>query len=275
MLGPAPIASAPRVYKGGHMTDTIKMTTIQGIRDAQKIEERDYREIEGTGIAVARGGRVHIEDDFPDFDDFPWMTVISERGIRYAHVPAAVALAWLTPEDRAAIRTELSPEAKTSDPAVKALVARYNVWAWAIAHVASTPEEDLLVLDAKPLHSWVGKKVERLENVRITDYKTFLVEFSRQPSKGGNTSAMHVHTVWVGDRKFSFWARGARKFIFKEDEASFDFVETEVGYLNILKHSIICRDAKGKIVRRGDRRSKTKLRSAPTHLPASRREAHD
>lgn len=80
------------------MTDTIKMTTIQGIRDALKIEERDYREIEGTGLAVARGGRVRIEDDFPEIDDFPWMTVIGENGIRRAHVPAAVALAWLTPE---------------------------------------------------------------------------------------------------------------------------------------------------------------------------------
>jgi hypothetical protein len=257
------------------MTDTIKMTTIQGIRDALKIEERDYREIEGTGLAVARGGRVHIEDDFPEIDDFPWMTVIGENGIRRAHVPAAVALAWLTPEDRTTIRAELPAGAKGSDLAVKALVARYNVWGWAIVHVTATPEKDLVVLDEKPLQSWTGKKIERLENARISDYKTFLVEFSRPPSKGGNTSAMHAHTVWIGDRKFSFWARGARKFIFKEDEASFDYVETEDGYFNILPHTIFCRDAKGKTVRRGDRRPKTKLRTAPTRLPGSRREARD
>jgi hypothetical protein len=258
------------------MTETIKMTTIQGVRDAQKIEERDYREIDETGLAVARGGRVHIGDGFPEIDDFPWMTVINESGIRRAHVPAAVALAWLSPENRAAIRAENLPAgARGSDPTVKALVPRYNVWGWAIAHVATTPEEDLVIIDEKPLQSWSGKKIERLENVRISDYKTFLVEFSRPPSKGGNTSAMHAHTVWVDDRKFSFWARGACKFIFKDDKANFEYFETEDGYLNILPHTIVCRDAKGKTVRRGDRRSKTKLRSAPTRLPASRREARD
>lgn len=254
------------------MTDITKMSTFAGVRDAQKIEEREYREIEGTGLAVARGGRVFVDEDFPEVDDFPWMTVIRDDGVGRAHVPAAVALAWLTPEDRAEIRSSLGPEARVSDPAVKELVARHNVWSYAITHVATTPEEQLVILDEKPLQSREGKTIHRLENVQISDYKTFLVEYSRPPSKGGNTSAMHAHTIWVEDRKFSFWARGARKFIFKSDQASFEYYETEDGYLNILPKTIVCKDANGKVVHRGDRRSKPKLRSAPTRLPGSRRE---
>ena len=254
------------------MTDTIKMSTFSGVRDAQKIEEREFREIEGTDLAVARGGRVYLDEYFPEIDDFPWMTVIRDDGIRRAHVPAAVAVAWLSANDRAAIRVALEPGVRAGGPAVKSLVAQYNIWAHAIAHVAATPEEQLVILDEKPLQIWGDKTILRLENVQISDYKTFLVEYSRPPSKGGNTSAMHAHTIWVGDRKFSFWARGARKFIFKTDEASFDYYETEDGYLNILPRSIICRDAKGKIAHRGDRRSKAKLRSAPTRMPGSRRE---
>lgn len=257
------------------MSDTIRMSTNSGVRDAHRLEDREYREIEDTGLAVARGGRVYMEGEFPEIDDFPWMTVSVENSVRRAHVPAAVALAWLTPEERSAVRTTLDASAKASEPKVKELAAHHNVWAYAIAEVAASTEENLAVLQDRPLQYWGDKAINHLENVEISDYKTFLVEHSRPPSKGGNTSAMHAHTIWIGDRKYSFWARGARKFIFKGDQASFDYYETEDGYLNILPKTIVCRDAKGKIVRRGDRRSKAKLRSAPTRMPGSRRERRD
>lgn len=200
------------------------------------------------------------------------MTVLKQGGIYRAHIPSAVALAWLTEQQRAEIRAKLPVGSRGSDAQVKPLIERYNVWGWAIAHVAATTEEDLVVLDVKSLSSWAGREVRRIENASIDTYKTFLVEYSRPPSKGGNTSAMHAHTIWIGEMKFSFWARGSRRFVFKEDTVSFDYVETDGGYLNIVPQSIICRDGEGKIQRRGDRRSKFKLRSTPARLPASRRE---
>ena len=254
------------------MSDAIVMRTYQGVRDAMKAEERDYRGIEGSGFAVSRGGKVYLEGDFPEIDAFPWLTVLNEKGLYRAHVPAAVAWAWLTPEERAEIRAELPADVKAADDAVKALVARYNVWAYAIAHVAATPEEDLVILDEKPLQTWREHDTRRLENVQVTDYKTFLYEHSRPPSRGGNTSAIHTHSFRVGDRKFGFFARGSKKFIFAKDLASFDYYETDEGYLNVLRWTIICRDAKGKRVIRGDRRLKEKLRSAPTRLPGPRRD---
>lgn len=45
-----------------------------------------------------------------------------------------------------------------------------------------------------------------------------------------------------------FWVRHARKFILKEDEANFEYVETKYGYPKILPHTINRRDAKGKAV---------------------------
>ena len=255
------------------MANPIKMLTFHGVRDAKKVEDREYREIEGTGLAVARGGRVFLDDDFPQIDAFPWINIIRDDGIYRAHVPAAVAIAWLTLEDRTTIRAEAAGVHRSSDPEIMTLVARYNVWGWAIAHITATDEDDLVILEKKPLHKWEGKTVERREAVRIDDYKTFLFEFSRPPSKGGNTTALHTHTIWIGDEKFSFFARGARKFIFKGDAVCFDFIRTEDGYSNILSHTVICRDASGKVVLRGDRRTKLKLRTSPTRLPSSQRDA--
>ncbi len=254
------------------MTDTVKMNTVQGVRDAHRIEEREYREIEGSGIAVSRGGKVFIDEDFPEIDDFPWMTVVREDGIYRAHVPAAVAFAWLEPEARDKIRDAIPASVKATDPKVKDAVKEQNVWAWAIAHVANTPEDDMILLDEKPVATWGDKEIFRVENANIEDYKTFLVEYSRPPSKGGNTSAMHSHAFWIDGQKYSFLARGARKFVFKDDTVSFDYYVTEDGYRNILRHSIVCRDKNGKTVLRGDRRNKAQLRSAPTRLPGSRRE---
>jgi len=61
--------------------------------------------------------------------------------------------------------------------------------------------------------------------------------------------------------------------IFKRDTASFDYVVTEDGYRNVLQHTIRTRDEKGNIKARGDRRWKPTLRSRPTRLPGSGREA--
>jgi len=47
------------------------------------------------------------------------------------------------------------------------------------------------------------------------------------------------------------------------------------GYRNVLQHTIRTRDDKGKIKTRGDRSWKPQLRSGPTRLPGSRREARD
>jgi hypothetical protein len=128
-----------------------------------------------------------------------------------------------------------------------------------------------------PLRNMPEKKepqdeVHHLEGVTIDDYKTFLPEPSRPPSRGGNTSALHSHAVFIGDRKFTFLARGAKKWIFKTDTASFSYRRTPEGYLNILKKTVRTVDMTGAEVVRGDCGWKAKLRTSPGRMPGSRRE---
>jgi hypothetical protein len=116
------------------------------------------------------------------------------------------------------------------------------------------------------------KSLHRMEGVQIDDYKTFLKENSRPPSRGGNTSALHVHTMFIGEERYSFFARGSKRWIFKGDLVSFDYEVTPEGYRNVVRDSIVTVDQKGQVQLRGDRRWKPKLRTAETRMPGSRRE---
>ena len=48
----------------------------------------------------------------------------------------------------------------------------------------------------------------------VSNYKIFLAEPSRPPSKGGNTRAWHQHFLEVGGQSYSFLALGAKKWIY-------------------------------------------------------------
>jgi hypothetical protein len=116
--------------------------------------------------------------------------------------------------------------------------------------------------------------IERIENEKITEYELFLRENSRPPSKGGNTRALHSHVLLIQGEKYSFLGLGSQQWVFKSDTVSFDY-EVKDGYKNIVKESLVTLDSKGNSVLRGNRGSKPKLRTAATHLPASRREQRD
>ena len=256
------------------MTD-IPFSTFQGVRDARAVTDREFRFPDGGPIAVTRGGKVFVDDEIPEIDDFPYLSIMRDDGIWRAHVPAAVALAWLTPAERDEIRAAVAPGADRSDPRIAPLVSRYNVWAYAIVYVVNTAEADMQLVDARPLAILDGKTVQRRENVTVTDYRAFLFEPGRPPSKGGNTSALHQHAFFVDGVRYSFFARGSRMFIYQGDTVSFDYHVTPEGYHNVIKRSIVTRDAKGKTVIRGDRRNKTVLRTAPARMPGSRRDRRD
>ena len=114
----------------------------------------------------------------------------------------------------------------------------------------------------------------RVENKKVTSYSLFLQEPSRPPSRGGNTKALHSHTLEIEGEKFSFLALGSQQWVFKSDSVSFDY-EINNGYKNIIKESIVTMDRSGKAVTRGNRGFKKQLRTAPERLPGSRREQRD
>lgn len=116
--------------------------------------------------------------------------------------------------------------------------------------------------------------IHRIENVAIQKYLLVLKENSRPPSRGGNTSALHAHYLTVQGEVYSFLARGSQQWVYKSDRLTFEF-ELKGPYRNILPATIQTTDSKGRIVVRGNRSRKQKLRTAVARLPASRREARD
>lgn len=115
-----------------------------------------------------------------------------------------------------------------------------------------------------------------VEATKLTSYTTALLEPSRPPSKGGNTSALHAHRVEIDGLWYSFLALGAQKWVFASDTVAFEWAwDSTQKYRNIVKDSIRTWDRQGAPVIRGNRGSKPKLRTAQTRLPARRSEWKD
>lgn len=106
-------------------------------------------------------------------------------------------------------------------------------------------------------------------------YRTVLTEYSRPPSRGGNTNARHSHILVIEGRGYSFVAAGQRKWVFKGDTVSFEWEwDPTERYRNIVPGTMKVWDKKGDPVVRGDYYAK-QLRVAPARLPAPRREQRD
>jgi hypothetical protein len=114
----------------------------------------------------------------------------------------------------------------------------------------------------------------KIENKKISDYKLYLKENYRPPSRGGNTTALHSHVIEIEGETYSFLGLGSQQWVFKTDKVSFSF-EINAGYKNIITESIVTIDRKGQTVVRGNRGYKQTLRTAQTRMPASKREQRD
>ncbi len=111
--------------------------------------------------------------------------------------------------------------------------------------------------------------------VHAVNYRTFLVDKYRPPSRGGNTRAWHRHSIEVDGNTYSFLALGSKKWIFVNDTVEFDWEWSECNkFQNIVPSSVTTRDKDGNTVVRGERGGK-KWRTSSTRLPASRREQRD
>ena len=94
------------------------------------------------------------------------------------------------------------------------------------------------------------------------NYAAYLYEKRRPPSRGGNTGALHRHVLIIDGEKYTFFARGAKKFAYKGETISFQYKKTENNgaiYNNIEKRTISSKDKKGKVHIRGDRTFKKKI----------------
>jgi len=116
--------------------------------------------------------------------------------------------------------------------------------------------------------------VERIASSAIEEYRTYLKEPHRPPSRGGNTRALHSHVLQIRGEVYSFLALGSQQWVYKSDRVSFEF-ELNGGHRNIRKETLITVDSSGRQVIRGNRAFKLQLRSAPARLPGSRREQRD
>jgi hypothetical protein len=114
----------------------------------------------------------------------------------------------------------------------------------------------------------------KIEQKKISDYKLFLNEPHRPPSKGGNTGALHAHVLIIDGESYSFLSPGSQQWAFKTDTVSFEY-EVNGTYKNVVKESFTTIDKSGNEVVRGNRGYKPKLRTANARMPASKREQRD
>jgi hypothetical protein len=110
-----------------------------------------------------------------------------------------------------------------------------------------------------------------IETARVEEYKKYLQEKSRHPSKGGNTKALHSYVLVIDGEKYSFLALGSQQWVFKADLVSFEY-ELNGQYRDIVKETIVTVDKFKKLVVRSNRGYKKQLRTAETRMPVSRRE---
>ncbi len=255
----------------------VKMRRQNGVYDAMKVEDREYLEVPGTegilaegALGVSRGG-VFKEMDYENsyvtsevFDAWPYAFFTTQEGIVRADVTAAVALAWLDEAQRADIRIRV-PAGTRHDvkEIIDPIVAEYNVGKHAIAKIARTPEEELVTISMMPEQSKQEGVEAEIIGVTPDEYTSILFEHSRPPSRGGNTSALHLHRMKIDGEWYTFFSRGSKKLVFKNDTVSFRYILTPEGYRNVIKHTIVTHDAKGARQYRGDRRYKKTLRTAP------------
>lgn len=105
-------------------------------------------------------------------------------------------------------------------------------------------------------------EVKIVENGIVTNYQAFLFEPYRPPSKGGNTSALHSHVLWIDGVKYTFLARGSKQWVYDGDTVTFAYKVKDGKYNNIVPESLFTIDEKGEAHCRGDRRHKNPLRTA-------------
>jgi hypothetical protein len=115
-------------------------------------------------------------------------------------------------------------------------------------------------------------ELRRIVNGVVEDYQAFLHESYRPPSRGGNTSALHIHHLIIAGERYTFFARGTKKWVYKGDSVSFEYVVKDGKYRNVIPETVETKDKDGKVILRGDRRWKEIQRTAPARMPASRRE---
>ena len=119
-----------------------------------------------------------------------------------------------------------------------------------------------------------GKR-HKIGPVKVVNYRTYLVEPYRPPSRGGNTRAWHQHSFEIDEERYSFLALGTKKGVFAADTVEFEWYWDDTGrYRNVDPSTIQTIDANGQAIVRGERGSK-KWRSAPPRMPGSRREQRD
>lgn len=119
------------------------------------------------------------------------------------------------------------------------------------------------------------KQMEKVGPAPVENYRVFLVDQYRPPSKGGNTRAWHQHSFEIGDARYSFLALGAKKWVFARDTVEFEWEWDETSkYRNVVSETLRTCDHNGRPVVRGERGGK-KWRAAPPRMPASRREQRD
>lgn len=253
------------------MNEKITMQNSGKLRFPKDRALRERRPVPGLeGYTIAQNGYVAAPgEELEPPTRWPDQDILLDDAAVMLDTTIATAQAWMDDATHARIRQELPATARASEDAVQALEAQLQVSRHAIVAVARHRDgfPDAIKIQESP-----QGEAGRVELRPFEAYTTVLIEPGRPPSKGGNTRALHSHRLTIDGEHYSLLALGTKRWVFKTDVVSFDFITATEGYRNILKQSLRTFDKNGKAVPRGDRGAKSKLRTAQARAPGSRRE---
>lgn len=236
-----------------------------------------------TGLAgydVDRSGKIYPSGvDQPLDRDGLYTTVETPLGAAAVQGSNIAADIFLKSSERLDLFQRFADRFDVKSRAAKDAAKEYGVSEWVIraCTLLGDPGAELRKLLAS-LAAGNAEDLQRIgtfEKVAFEDYGgPHLEEKHRSPSRGGNTKALHSHSVVIDGKRYFWKALGAKKWAFKGDLVSFRYVELDFGGA-VLKHTFRAFDRDGVEVVRGIRDWKPSLRTASQRPPASRREQRD
>lgn len=244
-------------YPTPHMR---RKTRIGRLLEPDVAEDRERRPIAGleNSYEITRTGQVWSVEGrcwLRSPTTWPFLKVpCADRTVDLV-LPEAVAVSWLSAEDRSNLRAAFpgTPQYSSLWPE-KLLDAEQalQVYAPALAEVIRTANDTELThwLRTAKATSAAAESTLKVDDSVVQRYKTVLVDRKRFRTPH---TALHCHYVWVGRNVYSFLAMGTKPWAARGDSVSFAYRVSKTGRNRFLdKTSLAVRDPNGKPVVRNN-----------------------
>jgi len=201
-------------------------------------------EITQTGLIWSAEEQYLYGDN--EYPDWPYMEVADHHLIHRVHLNSAAATAWLTREQRDAIRAACPDGCAHNDPAVLQAISDYQVASHVVVHVARYQE------GAVPPVVQLPHIALLVQEGSVSAYGVAsLGGPGRTMGPRSKRRALHAHRFDIEGQRYYFYAHGAKRWFFGGDRVSFRYYVKPDGRHLAIKSTIRIISGKGKAAAAG------------------------